>query len=240
MKQLKIKNNALKFLLILLLLTCSESAKREKNPVIEKIAEEVSSFEIENTIIDMVGFETRYPHKKQLEVAEYLYERAKAFLTTTEFHEYEIWGVKWKNVVAMIPGSVHPEEVVILCAHLDSKSEKRLAYAPGADDNASGCAAVLEAIRILSEHTFEKSIKFVFFSREENGWEGSAAYVQTIDNYRGKIEAVLNLDMIAYGDDSEDIDLVTRPGYAWLSSEIDALAQTYGLPVKKIISKHVY
>ncbi|MFX0137461.1 MAG: M28 family metallopeptidase, partial [Candidatus Hodarchaeota archaeon] len=170
---------------------------QEKNPIIEKIAEKVSSLAIENTISDLVAFETRFPHQKQLEIADYLSERLKAHITTTDFHEYLLEGANWNNVIGTIPGKTNPEEVVIVSAHLDSKSDERFVYAPGADDNASGCAAVLELARILSEHSFEKSIRFIFFSREETGWEGSAAYVKSINRKKEKISAVINLDMIA-------------------------------------------
>jgi len=227
-------------LLILFLVACSEPKRQEKKAAIEMIAEKVSSVEIEHTISDLVAYETRFPYQKQLEVADYLSERLKAYITTTGFHEYEFWGVNWKNVVATIPGKLHPKEVVIVCAHLDSKSDKRLVYAPGADDNASGCAAVLELARILAEHSFEKSIRFIIFSREEYGWEGSTAYVRSIDRNKEQIIAAINLDMIAYGTDNEDIDLVTRPKYSWLVKEIDDLAHLYGFATKKIIKKGCY
>ena len=225
---------------MLCLVTCSGHKRQTKNTAIEKIAENVSALEIENTISDLVAYGTRFPYQKQLEVADYLFEKLKVNITGTDFHEYEFWGVNWKNVVATIPGKTHPEEVVIVCAHLDSKSDKRLVYAPGADDNASGCAAVLELARILSEHSFEKSIRFIIFSREEYGWEGSTAYVKSIARNREKIRAALNLDMIAYESDNEDIDLVTRPKYSWLAEEIDDLAHLYGFTTKKVVNKHCF
>ena len=227
-------------LLILFLATCSDPKIKTKNPAVEKIAKQVSTIEIEKTISDLVAFETRFPYQKQLEVADYLCDRLKAHISTAGFHEYEFWGVNWKNVVATISGKTHPEEVVIVSAHLDSKSAKRLVSAPGADDNASGCAAVLELARILADHSFEKSVKFIIFSREETGWEGSAAYVKSIDKNTQKINAVINLDMIAYGSDNENIDLVTRPKYSWLAEEIDDLAHLYGFAAKKIVDKHCY
>ena len=135
--------------------------------------------EMENTISDLVAYETRFPYHKQLEVAEYLFERLKAHIENADYHEYEYRGAVWKNVVGTIIGKTDPREIVIVCAHLDSKSDNRLVYAPGADDNASGCAAVLELARILSKHTFEKSIRFIFFSKEETDQQGTTpAYRQ--------------------------------------------------------------
>jgi leucyl aminopeptidase len=227
-------------LLLFYFLTCSNSKKEVKNPAIEKIARQVSSLEIEGTISDLVAFETRWSHQKQLDVANYLFERLRIHLSTTYFHEYEFWGVNWKNVVGIIPGEIHPEQVVVVCAHLDSKSEKRLVYAPGADDNASGCAAVLELTRILSQHSFKRSLRFIIFSREETDQQGSTAYVRSIDKDKEEITAALNLDMIAHGSNDEDIDLVTRPKYRWLVDEIDELAHLYGFATRKIVDKHCY
>lgn len=240
MIQYILKYYVFNLLLVLFFVACSNPKKQEINPAIEKIAKKVSSVELEHTISELVAFETRFPYQKQLEVADYLCERLKVHIPGTGFHEYEFWGMNWKNVVGTIPGKINPEEFVIVSAHLDSKSDERLVYAPGADDNASGCAAVLELARLLSEHSFEKSIRFIFFSREEYGWQGSAAYVKSIDSNKEKIIAAINLDMIAYGNNDEDIDLVTRPKYAWLANEIDDLAHLYGFATKKIVKKNCY
>lgn len=239
------KNIFQRYFIYILLVTfwvisCSDYKKLEKDPIIEKISAKVSAAEIEKTISDLVAFETRFPYQKQIEVADYLHSRLKVYITTLDFHEYELWGVNWKNVIGTIPGKIYPREYVIVSAHLDTKSEKRLMYAPGADDNASGCAAVIELARILSKFSFEKSIRFIFFSREETGWEGSATYLKSIDRNKEKIIAAINMDMIAYGGDGEDIDLVTQPKYAWLVEEINNLALLYGFTTRKVIDKHCF
>jgi Zn-dependent M28 family amino/carboxypeptidase len=127
-----------------------------------------------------------------------------------------------------------------VCAHLDTKSDKQLAYAPGADDNASGCAAVVELARILSGQTFAKTIKFVLFSREETGQQGSKAFAKTARANNENIVAAINLDMIARGNDAEDIDLVTRPAYSWLAEDLEQLGVVYGVRTRKVIEKGCY
>jgi Zn-dependent M28 family amino/carboxypeptidase len=222
------------------MISCSNPKQQEKNPLFDKIIQNVSISEIEKTISELVGFETRYSHEKQLEVADYLFKRQKQYMTDTEFHEYDYWGVKWKNVVGTIRGKIYPNEIVIACAHLDSKSEKQLVYAPGADDNASGCAAVMELSRILPKYSFERTIKLIFFSRESYGQQGSKAYVKDIDRNKEKIITAINLDMIAYGSEGEDIDLVTIPKYSWLTDQISDLAELYNFYTKSIIDKDCY
>ena len=229
-------------LIVLLVLVCNCMSCSEERPVvkdsrIEKIMEQVSSLRMSSSITDLVAFETRYPHEKQLQVAEYLLKRMNQYIPDTRYHEYEHWGVMWRNVVGTIRGKKNPEQVVIICAHMDSKSEKRLIYAAGADDNASGCAAVLEISRLLSGHDFDKTIRFVIFSREEDGQDGSKAYVKDLVKRNEKIVAAINLDMIAYGKENEDIDLVTRPSYAWLVETVYDVATVYGFKTKKVIKK---
>jgi len=101
---------------------------------------------------------------------------------------------KERNVVADIPGA-DPSEMVLLCAHFDDWDP-----AQGANDNGAGVAAVLEAARIFKllriqpKHT----IRFVFFSGEEQLSNGSRAYVEQHKNELDKIRAVFNVDSGAH------------------------------------------
>jgi bacterial leucyl aminopeptidase len=212
----------------------------QKNTDIEKLMNDVSSSRMSSTIYHLVGFKERFTHSSQNKAAIYLYNEMKQYLPDTTFHEYEHSGVVWKNVVGTIRGKKNPEQVVIVCAHLDSKSEKPLVYAPGADDDASGSAAVLEIARLLSDHEFDKTIKFIFFSRESEGQDGSKAYLRSIKKGKEKILAAISMDMIAYGKDQEDIDLVTRPKFSDLVYTVDNVAFTYGFKTKRVINKACY
>jgi leucyl aminopeptidase len=142
--------------------------------------------------------------------------------------------------VGSIPGSVDSGKVVLLCAHLDSKSEKRLRYAPGADDNASGCAAVLEAARVLSKHRFENTVRFLIFAEEETGQHGSRAYVKGIEGSGEEIIGAINLDMIAYGGRDEAFDLVTRPKHRWLADYVEGVSRAFAIPTRKVVRKECF
>lgn len=107
-----------------------------------------------------------------------------------------------QNLIATIPGTLHPEEVVILSAHFDSITYTTpLLLAPGAEDNASGSAALLEAARILRSYRFDRTLKLIWFNAEEEGLLGSKAYVtdHPVDNIIG----VVNLDMFGYDSDHD-------------------------------------
>ncbi len=101
-------------------------------------------------------------------------------------------GAPWltTNVVAVRRGT-EPGEV-LLTAHLDAKSQ----VCPGADDNASGCAVVLEAARVMRHHTFRHTLRFVLFGGEERGLLGSRAYAE--QHEEDSIRAVVNCDMLLW------------------------------------------
>ena len=79
------------------------------------------------------------------------------------------------NLEAILPGT-ESQQSVLITAHLDSTTFGSVSIAPGADDNASGSSAVLEAARILSQYQFKHTIRFVLFTGEEQGLIGSRAY----------------------------------------------------------------
>ncbi|MDH4223574.1 MAG: M20/M25/M40 family metallo-hydrolase, partial [candidate division Zixibacteria bacterium] len=100
------------------------------------------------------------------------------------------------NVVATIPGEVFPTQEYLITAHYDDVSGA--VYAPGADDNASGVAAVLKAAAIMKEYEFQKTVKFVCFAAEEDGLIGSEVYAAKAKSQGVNIKGVLNFDMISY------------------------------------------
>lgn len=110
----------------------------------------------------------------------------------------------WKNLIVTIPGSIHPDEVVVLSAHLDSRSENDATSrvkAPGAEDNASGSAALLEAARVFRYFRFDRTLRIIWFTGEEQGLIGSRAYVQ--DHDIQNVIANFNLDMFGYDQDDD-------------------------------------
>jgi len=101
------------------------------------------------------------------------------------------------NVIGIKRGTEPDSVYLVICAHFDSYAT--IEWAPGADDNGSGTACVLEAARILREYQFQKNIRFIAFSGEEEGLLGSAHYC-SLARYvaRDSIIGAVNIDMIAY------------------------------------------
>ncbi len=111
--------------------------------------------------------------------------------------------IKIQNLIARIPGK-NTATKYVLTAHLDSKNQttKQTGPAPGADDNASGVAALVGTAQALIKQrgTFEHTIEFVIFGGNKQGLCGSAFYMDQYKKNLGKevIKGVINLDMIGY------------------------------------------
>jgi Zn-dependent M28 family amino/carboxypeptidase len=103
-------------------------------------------------------------------------------------------------VIATKKGEVSRDrETVLVTAHLDSINQAGgpMAPAPGADDNGSGSAGLLEIARVLAPHRTQHDLCFILFGGEEQGLLGSAHYVASLSAAeRQRIRAVVNMDMI--------------------------------------------
>jgi Zn-dependent M28 family amino/carboxypeptidase len=142
---------------------------------------------------------------------------------------------QWANIVVTIPGKTLPDEEVLLTAHIDSATYDfdPEAPAPGADDNASGVAALLEALAVFNQYEFERTVKIVFFSGEEYGLWGSRAY--TRQNDMDAVQAVINLDVISYdpnNDQCADLHAGTLAQSENIGLLMQQLVETYSLDLQ--------
>ncbi len=153
-------------------------------------------------IQELQDYGTRYSYavEKNYKASEYIYNSFKANGLTT-FYDYFIYIRDMRNVVAELPGKTASDEIFIICAHYDSISNTPYAFAPGADDNGSGVAAVLAAAELLSDYEFNHTIRFIAFSGEEQGLKGSAHYASNVKSMGDNISAVINLDMFGHNPD---------------------------------------
>jgi Zn-dependent M28 family amino/carboxypeptidase len=104
------------------------------------------------------------------------------------------------NVIATLPGTTRPGDWYVVGGHYDSTSENPSVAAPGADDNASGCAGVLELARLFAAHPPDATMIFICFSGEEQYLYGSQDYVDDL-SAAGDLGHVLGayiIDMIAF------------------------------------------
>ena len=104
---------------------------------------------------------------------------------------------KTANVVVTLRGTVNPELVYVVSSHYDS-----VEAGPGADDDSSGTAALLEAARVLATHPMPATIVFASFTGEEGGLLGSREFVRRALASKMHVVGALNNDMVGWMNDS--------------------------------------
>jgi peptidoglycan/xylan/chitin deacetylase (PgdA/CDA1 family) len=207
------------------------------------------------------GFEaaTTYIHDAFASISPSLQVEYDAFTlgaqATPPYDVYEL-----KNVVATLPGTSNPEKIIIVCGHLDSCGNRDSAYnwstdwytmpAPGADDNATGIAIMLETARILAsappEYTQRCTVKFVAFTKEESNpmvvsgsHHGSVHYANAAAVRGDDIAAVLNVDMVGFTGTSYDYDeIITNSSSEWIADTLLNMNILYGvgLDLAKVVN----
>ena len=133
------------------------------------------------------------------------------------------------NVIAEIKGLEAPDEIVMIGGHFDSIAGSSRNRAPGADDNASGSATVLELARIFASAPMQKTLRFGWWNAEELGLYGSAAYASAAKTRGDKILAYLNTDMNAYraSGDTVDVDFIQNDSTPSLITQLTQISRTY-------------
>ncbi|MCG3126895.1 MAG: hypothetical protein CHACPFDD_01750 [Phycisphaerae bacterium] len=145
----------------------------------------------------------------------------QSFGLTTTLESFRYNSVTYYNVVGVHTGTTAPSQVYIIGGHFDSVNN------PGADDNASGVAGVIEAARLLSQWPSDATIRFIAFDREEQGLIGSDAYAtaHAADDIRGMI----SMDMIAYrGSSGDRARIYGRTASNPLKNALSAALTSYG------------
>lgn|GEM_PF-1387875 len=145
---------------------------------------------------------------ENVEAVKWIKEQFESFGLSTELHSFLISSLTRYNAVAEQPGVVNPETIYIVIGHMDSTVGDPYTpepVAPGADDNASGSATVLEVARVLSQYDFVNTIRYVCVSGEEQGLYGSYYYARDCYLNDDNIAGVINLDMIMYAPQPYDV-----------------------------------
>jgi Tol biopolymer transport system component len=131
--------------------------------------------------------------------AEYLHATYKSFGYEPEYQSFSprnALGGQTSNVLATLRGTVNPELVYVVSSHYDS-----VAGGPGADDDSSGTAALLETARIMAPHPQPATIIFASFTGEEAGLLGSREFVRQAVEKKILLVGALNNDMVGWAND---------------------------------------
>lgn len=181
-----------------------EFAQRIYEPIAEnvkKVVAEISTARIYEYERALVSFDSKHitmPGNKK--AIEYITAQFKSFGYEPEqqwFENRTALDGKTANVIARLQGTENPELIYTLSSHLDS-----VVAGPGADDDTSGIAALLEAARVLRSHPQPATIIFAAFTGEEAGTLGSREFARVAKEGKWKVVGGLNNDMIGYANDS--------------------------------------
>lgn len=132
--------------------------------------------------------------------ADYIFKQFQLNNSNVSFQKYTVNGISYSNVVSEY-GSTGEPGTVVIGAHYDSCDEF-----PGADDNASGVAGLLELGRLISGHNFPFKIILVGFTLEEppffgTEYMGSAVHAASLVALKEKVQLMISLEMIGYYSD---------------------------------------
>ena len=184
------------------------------NLEIRAMMDSVSVDSIKADIEHLCSYHTRrYDSRFIWDVQDWLVSRYNGFgVDTVMLHDFPVPYYESgtaDNILAVQWGTKTPEEYVICGAHYDSWNadgyDPDTIRSPGADDNATGVAGILETARILSHYTFDRTIIYANWCAEECGLVGSAAYAADCAAQRMDIVAYFNLDMTGYLEEGSDI-----------------------------------
>jgi hypothetical protein len=136
------------------------------------------------------------------------------------------------NVIGTWTGTTFPNEWVIVGGHYDSRNQNgsSTTNTPGAEDNATGCAGVIELARVLVPNQPKRSVLFMCYAGEEQGLHGSEAHVAalTSSGNLAKVRSVVIMDMIGYSANSDlDADYETYSTHSGYMNKFGAAAATY-------------
>jgi len=176
---------------------------------------------------NLVDYGPRYTGSINCNLAgQYIYDEFEEMGLDVEFHEWNYAGFHSRNIVATLPGTdINSNSIFLMTAHYDT-----VEGAPGADDDASGVAVVLETARVLSQYSFNHTIRFIAFSGEEVATLGSYAYAKEAYNREDNIVAVINADMVGYADSTEGGKIIrfSNPERSvWISEFAEFVSDKY-------------
>lgn len=179
----------------------------------------VDGSNIENDILDLEDYGTRYHTRSQAADAVYD-QQAKwdAMILAsgrTDVHTriFDHDNTPMPSVILTIDGANTPDEFVIIGGHIDSTANPNNDDAPGADDNASGIASLNEMVRVLLEKNFvpNRSIEVMAFAAEEIGLVGSAEIAEEYATNGVNVLAFVQFDMTGFNGSNSDIYITTDP-----------------------------
>lgn len=179
----------------------------EENALIREMMNQVSMDSLEATVQHLQDYQNRiWNSQNAFDASDWIAGRMAALGLEVEQQPFyaSTWtgsGQAAPNVIGIQRGTLYPDVYVVCGSHFDSFSYEAMyggGTCPGADDNATGVASVLESARIMTQYDFEYSIIYCAYGCEEMGLYGSEAYAARCQQEGMEILGYFNNDMNGY------------------------------------------
>jgi hypothetical protein len=197
------------------------------DPVIAKLVTMMSEEALLATVRDLEAFKSRTVGQPgNAKAADYLHARLSKLPGLQVVYQ----DAKWRNVVATLPGSdPASKELYVVGAHYDCESTKP-DDSPGAMDDATGVAIVLEMARILSSQRFRQTMVFACWNAEECGLHGAKSFVKQLQTENRRVSLYLNYDSTGYDPQGRLVlDLIANPPATSAKDLLKTNNQRYGI-----------
>jgi hypothetical protein len=214
---------------------------KQADPSIAPLLTQVDRTRLDSSVRALAGFGTRWSHSPDIaKVSKWVRQEFLARGYAGGAVRYQPFtmpgGTSLRNVLCHHgPGGTG---IVLVCAHYDSISERPASEAPGADDNATGIAALLELARLLRTTTLKRRVLLAAFGGEEQGLFGSTACARIAARERWPIDLVLNLDMVGYNPNGAAPRIVVEYDQGNRNPGNDAAAKAFGLLMAQAASDY--
>jgi hypothetical protein len=185
-----------------------------------------------------IGSRSLYEYDKIEDTKRYIVSCLKTFGYIPTLQNYDYEGKTFSNIIVSIPGVQYPDETVIIGAHYDS-----VYGTPGADDNASAVAVLLEMCRALKSVSPGRTLKLIFFFLEEppvfrTEHMGSYVYAKEAKARNENITAMICLEMVGYYSDKKDGQTFPLPLMSMMySTTPDFIAVVGNLKSRTLVEK---
>lgn len=211
------------------------------DPMVQMVVDRVDGDRWFQTVSDLSAFNRNSYSPGLTNARTWILDQFTANGLSTETFPFTLAGtqctpampnINLANPIGRKIGSALPDEWIVIGAHYDARNSVRCDgvtnLQPGANDNASGCAGVIELARVFNGINTRRSILFMCFAAEEQGLIGSRRYVDSLvdSGEITKVKHMINIDMIGHAvDDDLDTRIETNAQQqAWLGQYADAAA----------------
>lgn len=166
--------------------------KKERKVILQNCREIIHNLSV------AIGERPLAKYENLLRTQNYIASRFESLGASVKSQEYIVQSRKVSNLIAEIPGTKKPERIILVGAHYDT-----VEGTPGADDNATAVAGLLELYRLLSKYKPLRTVRFVAFTLEEPPFfssdaMGSMRYAKACEKSREPIDFMICLEMLGF------------------------------------------